>query len=146
MLAEALYQLVGDDPKMRQLVDLYQAHQKNQESTANEQDTQQKKLLLRLRKASHAYRSLQAKLEQLEERLNDCVEVNDELAAALGACPDCWGRKRECPSCHGRGKIGHEKPDPLAFEQYILPLFRRSRWACQQVTTPHAVGNTLPEE
>ncbi len=57
--------------------------------------------------------------------LADLRQVNDTLAAALGACRVCWGGDRECQQCNGHGAAGSGLPDMALFEQLVAPAVRR---------------------
>lgn len=48
----------------------------------------------------------------------------DAVAAALGACPGCWGEDPSCRWCRGRGRPGSMAPDPDGFELLVLPAVR----------------------
>jgi hypothetical protein len=48
------------------------------------------------------------------------------LAAALGACSDCWGEDPGCPDCGGEGAAGWMPPDPELYAEYVAPSARRS--------------------
>lgn len=50
-----------------------------------------------------------------------------QVAAALGACPQCWGRDAACRQCHGAGVPGSASPDSALFREIALPAFRRWR-------------------
>jgi hypothetical protein len=65
-------------------------------------------------------RVLQAELDSLRER-------SDALAAAVGACPLCWGHSLECRGCRGRGGPGFCVPDESLFEEFVLPAVRTLR-------------------
>jgi hypothetical protein len=66
-------------------------------------------------------------LRALERELYDLREVNDTLAAALGACPICWGGDRTCETCDGYGRAGCFRPDPALFVRLVAPAVRRVR-------------------
>ena len=61
----------------------------------------------------------------MKRELADLREVNDTLAAALGACPACWGGDEECSDCEGYGHPGSSRPDPALFQQLVVPAVRR---------------------
>jgi hypothetical protein len=61
----------------------------------------------------------------MKRELADLREVNDTLAAALGACPTCWGGDEECSECEGYGHPGSSRPDPALFQQLVVPAVRR---------------------
>ncbi len=49
----------------------------------------------------------------------------ETLAAALGACPACWGEDQACSQCRGRGAPGAYPPDRQTFADFVLPVLRR---------------------
>jgi hypothetical protein len=61
---------------------------------------------------------LYAEIEQLRLR-------NRTAAAALGACPRCWGEEHDCPICRGRGRPGGRAPDPVLYYELVAPAVRR---------------------
>jgi hypothetical protein len=63
---------------------------------------------------------MQAELEHLRER-------SDAMAAAVGACPLCWGQSLDCRGCRGRGGPGFCTPDESLFEELVLPALRTLR-------------------
>lgn len=64
--------------------------------------------------------ALLADLEELRHR-------NAVLAAALGACANCWGEHDDCPLCSGTGGPGRRRPDPVAFEVLVAPAMARTQ-------------------
>lgn len=68
---------------------------------------------------------VRSQLRDLREALGNAHELLAELAAALGACGDCWGEFDDCASCHGRGGPGWRSPDPELFEELVAPAVRR---------------------
>jgi hypothetical protein len=68
-----------------------------------------------------------ARIAALRRELADLREVNDTLAAALGACRACWGGDDACPECAGRGRAGSAVPDPALFRELVVPAVRRVR-------------------
>lgn len=49
------------------------------------------------------------------------------LAAALGACEQCFGEDLLCECCSGCGVPGWAMPHPASFKKYVLPALRRAR-------------------
>jgi hypothetical protein len=64
-------------------------------------------------------------------QLAACMERLAVLAAALGACPLCFGEAEDCPDCGGQGVPGGMVPDPAAFNVYVLPAARRASSAAR---------------
>jgi hypothetical protein len=65
--------------------------------------------------------------QELRQELADLREANDTVAAALGACPICWGGDRSCDVCRGRGRAGFRPPDPDLFDELVVPAVQRAR-------------------
>lgn len=63
--------------------------------------------------------------EQALLELRDLRQVNDTVAAALGACRLCWGGDRRCLECLGEGTAGFAPPDLTLFERLVVPAVRR---------------------
>lgn len=61
----------------------------------------------------------------LGQEVADLREVNDTMAAALGACRACWGGDGACPLCGGQGRAGWRPPDRALFRELVLPAARR---------------------
>jgi hypothetical protein len=54
------------------------------------------------------------------------------LAAALGACPVCFGENVLCEICHGAGRPGGRAPSAPEFRMFILPAVERVRAAIRR--------------
>lgn len=97
----------------------------------------------RRRQALHRLRgrfdAMQAELEELRER-------QDLLAAALGACAECWGDDPACEVCGGTGAPGSFLPDPRLFRTLVSPACRAVRAGRERrrvrVFDPHATHAT----
>lgn len=63
----------------------------------------------------------------VQQELADLREVNDTVAAALGACRVCWGGDPGCPACAGQGRAGWRAPDRALFQELVVPAVRRVR-------------------
>jgi hypothetical protein len=82
---------------------------------------------------------LRRKIYFLQNELDEALEMIDILAEAIGACPDCFGGKDDCPECHGHGMAGWCKPDPKLFSHFIAPAIRRIKqhpYHAKKSTTP----------
>jgi hypothetical protein len=57
--------------------------------------------------------------------LDELRLMNDRLAAALGACYLCWGKRADCPNCEGRGSSGWVASDKASFAELVRPALIR---------------------
>ncbi|MBK7830505.1 hypothetical protein [Nannocystis sp.] len=84
-------------------------------------------------------RRVERTLLRMDAELQELRTRNETLAAALGACPMCWGEDPECEECDGRGHPGAAKPDSELFHHFIIPAVRRverlGMWAQQPGNT-----------
>src|SRR2546421_5862299 len=61
--------------------------------------------------SSEALFELRQQCESMFAELKELRSRNADLAAALGACPLCWGKNARCTFCRGRGRPGFSIPD-----------------------------------
>jgi hypothetical protein len=66
-------------------------------------------------------------IRAMQQEIIDLRHVNDTVAAALGACPLCWGGDSGCAACHGRGGAGYAAPDLDLFARWVVPAAERVR-------------------
>ena len=64
-------------------------------------------------------------LAQMRERYVALRTTVYTLAAALGACGNCWGTDADCPVCGGEGIPDSQPPDENLYLTYVLPAVRR---------------------
>jgi hypothetical protein len=84
---------------------------------------------------------------ELHEENRYLVCQIETLAAALGACPVCWGEDQRCRECRGRGAPGAFPPDKRAFSDFVAPTIRRMRKAaCRQPSRTDAMQQTQHDE
>ncbi|MGK9171298.1 hypothetical protein KXR53_33715 [Inquilinus limosus] len=69
---------------------------------------------------SETARRLYAEVEASRSRL-------EALAAALGACPNCFGDDLLCDTCGGEGTPGSRTPQADEFHRYVRPAVERVR-------------------
>jgi hypothetical protein len=74
-----------------------------------------------------ALHRLRSRFEAMREELDELRERQDRLAAALGACPDCWGEDPECEVCGGTGTPGSFVPDLRLYRVLVSPACRAAR-------------------
>ena len=61
----------------------------------------------------------------LEQELSELRNINENLAAALGACAECWGADDACSECEGHGGAGNVRPDPELYNALVAPAVVR---------------------
>lgn len=76
--------------------------------------------------------------ERMHEELVSLRQRNRQLAAAVGACPHCWGESADCELCGGEGTPGSTAPRREAFQRYVWPAARHrvAAGAAQTLSTP----------
>ena len=96
------------------------------------------------RQAMHRLRS---RFDAMRDELEELRERQDRLAAALGACADCWGEDPECEVCGGMGAPGSFVPDARLYRALVSPACRavaagRERRLVGVIDSPstHATG------
>jgi len=112
------------DPRVRMLAQLWA------QNRAEEDDAPSEPPSSRSRPAPQRARRqarLRRKLDVLTEELEWLQDVNDTLAAALGACALCWGEDRRCEECDGDGAPGWDEPEPELFAEFVAPAIQRMR-------------------
>lgn len=82
---------------------------------------------------------LEASIAELSETAQKLFDEREEarvrletLAAALGACPVCFGENLLCETCHGAGRPGARAPAGQEFRTFILPAVERVRAAIRR--------------
>jgi len=113
---QLLQRVLTEQPELAQYAELFK--QQDEDSPSSDEV---KELKLRLRKITSI-----AKAQK--DDLNDALDDLSELAQALGACDECWGRDNRCPTCRGDGAPGYFKLDRALFDQYILPALAKATW------------------
>lgn len=79
----------------------------------------------RAARAGEALRALRRRVHALYAELEDLRARNDDLAAALGACAQCWGEDPACETCEGLGRPGGAPPDAYLYGRLVAPAARR---------------------
>lgn len=113
---ESLLEQMGDsNPQLQQKLQLITALMNNNNSASTEEDSIDKRRRIRAKK----------KLQRLYRENEILKERNEDLAAALGTCPDCWGENRGCKTCRGEGSPGYFTVDEEAFTEYVMPVLEK---------------------
>ncbi len=64
-------------------------------------------------------------INSLREELEEEVEFTQDLAEALGACPECFGEDEMCDNCDGEGIPGFFVPDFVQYNRFISPANKK---------------------
>lgn len=118
-MSALLEQMGSSDPRVQMILEYMRSQPAPQAESADEERR------TRIRRARASYERLKEEHAILRER-------NDILAAALGACPYCWGEAEDCEACHGRGRPGVYQPDKDAFMKCVMPVVRRLGFASSE--------------
>ena len=79
------------------------------------------------RERARRLRALRVLAKRMYVELEVLRERSDAFAAAIGACPACFGDDPLCEECAGNGRPGSVAPDPDAYRQYVAPAVQRVR-------------------
>ncbi len=115
------------DPRVRLLAQMWAQNREEDEPEAESAapakaetgTSEQTRRLARLRR----------KLKILSQETVWLQDLNEALAAALGACPLCWGEDEDCDECDGDGVSGWDEPDAELFAEFVAPAIQRVREA-----------------
>ncbi len=64
-------------------------------------------------------------IEDLKAELEDEQELTEDLAEALGACPECFGEDDMCTYCKGEGLPGFFVPDFTQYNRFVAPANKK---------------------
>jgi hypothetical protein len=109
-LADMVNRMVAEDPRLRLIAEMM----RNQAS-AREQPRRP------------TVEDVLARYARLRQAYGWMRERNELVAAALGACPRCWGEEPDCTACDGLGTPGTYVLDQQLFDRYVLPAVRMLR-------------------
>jgi hypothetical protein len=91
---------------------------------------------------------LAATARRLFEERAACSQRLEDLAAALGACPACFGDDLLCDTCHGAGRPGARAPEAAEFARYVIPAVERVRSAVRRTARrapwPRSAAPAMP--
>lgn len=97
---------------------------------------------------AEAVAELSATARRLFEERTVCCQRLEDLAAALGACPACFGDDLLCDTCHGAGRPGARAPEAAEFARYVMPAVERVRTAirrsARRAPWPRPAAPTMP--
>lgn len=72
-------------------------------------------------------RQLNQWIDAMQDELEELRRRNRELARALGACADCWGRDPLCETCGGDGLPGSSRPARELYLRFVAPAVRAQK-------------------
>ena len=133
---ELLNQLESTDPTVGLLAKYLAARQSSESESSSEEEAievegeaiytaeVQSEVVEQFERLAQVVQRLGEHVTKLRAELDQLREVNDALAAALGACYLCWGKDAGCPVCHGTGGPGTAMPDMRLFAQFVAPTLR----------------------
>lgn len=118
LVRKTLAEHAASDPRLGMLMQML-AKREQDEPAPNSSEPRREHARQRLRE-------MRAELEILRER-------NEVLAAALGACAQCWGDDETCPDCRGEGGPGWRRPAKDLYDDLVAPVAARQA----RVSTDH---------
>ena len=133
---ELLSQLESTDPTVGLLAKYLAARQASESENSSEEEAievegeavytaeVQSVAVEQFERLAQIVQRLGGHVTQLRAELDQLREMNDALAAALGACYLCWGEDAGCPVCHGTGCPGSAMPDKQLFARFVAPTLR----------------------
>jgi hypothetical protein len=135
----ALFQQLGiDDPRLIQLAQLM-----SRQAAPIEDDEGEVIEMVRADRVEE----LENEVERLKGVNRILFEQCEFMAAAVGACPQCWGEDLECRECRGRGTPGAFLPHRASFAQLVLPAVERVRTLRRrQAPPPQKTAEHAPVE
>ena len=108
-------------------------------------DTQREQLREEVREEqAEAVAALEAAAEQALAENRACRDRLDSLAAAIGACPVCFGDDLLCETCGGAGTPGSRAPQAAEFHHYVRPAVDRVRAALRRAPPRRPWPRTPP--
>jgi hypothetical protein len=121
-----VHELASSDPRLGLLAGLLSRQSVESEGEALvELQTQLADANQMAAEAGQLAEGLRLEFDGLVQEVGGLRSRLDDLAAALGACPGCWGEDSSCGWCRGRGAPGALPPDPDAFSRLVRPALQR---------------------
>lgn len=126
-LRDSVSSLAQSDPQLAPIVEMLN---QREEQLQQELDHDEQADLLQQQEAEELADRRQRATALREQFAGITAEVDGlrgklaDLAAALGACPACFGDDGSCPWCRGRGRPGFMPPDPDGFTRLVLPALK----------------------
>ena len=128
VFAKYLAENIQGNPQMEQMYQMMLANQQQQATQPKQADKRPNvKYLEQIRQLEHKLATAKKAYIQLRENLDAAFDFQEDMALALGACPDCWGQDKRCQNCAGKGKSGFFEPDEALYDQYVRPATEKTK-------------------
>jgi len=131
-LQAMLNQIRIDNPSLRELIEQRIREQQKkgtQKEISNEiirrLRIQNKKLLEQVASLKEQLKRGSTDKNQIMNKLNYLVKLNNSLSEALGSCNNCWGEDPVCTYCSGNGSPGWRDINKRKFNAYVLPTLEK---------------------
>jgi hypothetical protein len=137
--ADLLGEATGDNPQLGQLAELLRQREEKLQrdlAAAEQAEALEAEEASRLAERQERAEGVRHRVAELTAQLDAACSMLDDLAAALGACPDCFGTDDACRWCRGRGAPGFTNSDPDLFDRLVRPaVVRHARLHRRETTT-----------
>src|SRR5690348_15554676 len=100
------------------LIRQFNQERKDTQVVTSEDTGRVEELRTLLEKQKRINKVLMHQYYKLEDNYKALIAHLDQLAEAVGACPQCWGEDLTCTYCGGRGKPGYFQPNQQYFDTY----------------------------
>ena len=123
---EAIINLLKEqNPQLAQMMEMMQQNNQEEKTIDIEVEEIPQEINQEIEKLKKINQKLFSLVNHLRHKLTLEMQLNDSLALAIGACPDCFGTDNHCMSCRGMGKQGFFMPEIQNFNKYVLPAIKK---------------------
>jgi len=119
-LTNMLDQIGYSNPKVRLMAKLIES-QNSVSENSGEHNSKLNKLESLLKKMEAYNEKFKQENTVLKEHIKSITAWSNNVAAAVGACPECWGENDLCNTCHGQGLPGKFIPNKTLFTELCMP-------------------------
>ncbi|GAB3422723.1 hypothetical protein [Flindersiella endophytica] len=126
-MQDTIAKLAEGNPQLQQMTQLLAQREEQLQNDLDEQeqlDLQTEAEVQRDEQRRQRSEAVRRHFDDLTAELEGLRGLLDEVGAALGACPACFGTATGCRWCRGRGQPGFMPPDPAGFERLVMPAVR----------------------
>ncbi|MGW2558069.1 hypothetical protein ACWCXB_02250 [Streptomyces sp. NPDC001514] len=111
----------GSDQQLAELLSRREAQLERDLAEAEQAELRTEEEARRLSERREPAEDVRRRVAELAAQLDVAHGLLDDMAAALGACPACFGADDTCWWCRGRGAPGFTTPDPGLFDRLVRP-------------------------